>query len=175
MVSRPMSLDSPQRLLPPGVEEQGSETSGHVSFLSDMPLDILHARLLDAFNASTFSLRQQSFLQNKVSLASPPDCLTAASGKYPSSWVSIGNEAWQAAGCGYYREIETQTSSVETQRILSLAGKGKRRGAVGYKEQRSDLRHRIQETYLVISNHSHHQIFKNTDLWISKKRENYHK
>lgn len=38
-------------------------------------------------------------------------------------------------------------------------------------EQRSDLRHRIPETYLVISNHSHHQILKNTDIWISKKEE----
>lgn len=115
-VSRPIGLDSPQKPFPQGVEVQGSETSGHLSFLSDMPLDILHPRPLDACSTSTFFLRQQSFPPNKASLASPPDCLTAAPGKYPSSWVSIGNEAWQAAGCGYYREIETQSSSAETQK-----------------------------------------------------------
>ena len=71
-----------------------------------------------------------SFLPNKASLVSLPDCLTAAPDKYPSSWVSIGNKAWPAAGCAYWREIETLFKLRE--RILNSAGEWR---AIGCKEQ----------------------------------------
>lgn len=64
-VSGTVGLDSSQWPSPQWVEKLGSETSGHVSLVSDVPLDTLHQRPLDVFNASTFSLHQHPSSQIK--------------------------------------------------------------------------------------------------------------
>lgn len=57
--SEASSLDSPQQPSPQGVEEPGSKTSGHIFFLSDMPLNTLPRKPLDASRMAAFSLYQQ--------------------------------------------------------------------------------------------------------------------
>lgn len=49
--------------------------------------------------------------QSKASLTCPPDCLTAALDKYPSSCISIRNEVQPGAGCCYWRKIKALTES----------------------------------------------------------------
>ena len=48
---------------------------------------------------------------SKASLTCPPDCLTAVPDKYPSSCISVGNEAQPGAGYGYWRKIKALTES----------------------------------------------------------------
>lgn len=64
---------------------------------------------------------------SQASLACPPDCLTAAPNRYPSSWISVGNEAQPGAGCGYWRKIKTLTkpfSGNSEGEFWSSAGEG---------------------------------------------------
>lgn len=106
-----LGLDNPQWPLPQGVEAPGTGASRHVCFLSDIPLGILHPKLLDASNTTNFLPQSAALPPSKASLAPPPDCLTDAPDKHTSRRISAGNEA-QPSGWLWILEKDRDTYKV---------------------------------------------------------------